>query len=255
MIIKTEAERHILRECGKRLAEVLQSTAAMVRPGITGMELNEHAHRMIVSRGDTPAFLGHKGRKDKFPFPAVLCVSINGGIVHGVPKDEPIVEGDIVKLDCGIRHEGLYTDSALTVGVGAIAHEDETLLQATKEALDAQIATARSGAALGDIGHAAEAVAKKYKLGFPTVLGGHGVGRAVHEEPFIFNYGNPGEGQKLLENQVVALEPMFSLGSGEIRLADDGWTYEMVDGKHSAHFEHTVIIGTDGAEVITRAES
>jgi methionyl aminopeptidase len=253
MIIKTEEERRILRECGKRLAEVLQSTAEKVKPGVTGMELDEHARNMITSRGDIPAFFGHKGRKDKFPFPAVLCVSVNDGLVHGIPKDEQIKDGDIVKLDCGIKHEGLYTDSALTVGVGKIVHEDEILLRATKEALEVQIAIARAGATLGDIGHAAEAVAKKYNLGFPKVLGGHGVGRAVHEEPFILNYGKRGEGQKLVENQVIALEPMFALGSGEIQLSDDGWTYEMVDGKHSAHFEHTVIVGRDVAEVVTRA--
>lgn len=252
MIIKNEKERELLRESGKRLGAVLQEVSGMVAPGVSLQELDDRAQKMIKEWGDRPAFLGHKGRKDKLPFPAALCTSVNEGLVHGIPTDYEIKEGDIVKLDCGVVHEGFYTDSAVTVAVGEVSERERELLSATQKALDEQIKIAIAGNTLGDIGHAAESVAKQHKLGFPTVLGGHGVGRAVHEEPFIFNYGNPGEGEQLKEGMVIAVEPMMALGSGDIELSEDGWTYSMKDGQKGAHFEHTIIVGRDSAEVLTR---
>jgi methionyl aminopeptidase len=207
-----------------------------------------YAQELIAENGDKPSFMGY----GKPPFPGALCLSVNDGIVHGIPNDYKLKEGDILKIDGGLWHEGLCTDSAITVGIGKISSEDQELIRATQEALDAQIAAAVAGSTLGDIGHAAEAVAKKYGCGYPKELGGHGVGLAVHEKPFIFNYGQPGKGEKLEEGMVIALEPMFARGEGKIELANDGWLYEMVDGSRSAHFEHTVIVGRDEAEVVTR---
>ena len=248
MNIRDENDRRILREGGRRLAAVLAACAQRAQPGVTLAEIDAYARERIAALGDTPSFLGY----GKPPFPAALCLSVNDGIVHGIPNDYVLKEGDILKIDCGIWHEGLCTDSAITVPIGDVSAEDQTLIRATREALDAQIAVARAGNTIGDIGHAAEAVARKYGYGFPKELGGHGVGRAVHEKPFIYNYGTPGKGEKLIDGMVLALEPMFARGSGAIRLADDGWLYKMVDGSHSAHFEHTVIVGTDGADVVTR---
>lgn len=247
MIIRSEQDRGILREGGRRLATILQKVAQRCAPGVTLIELDTYAQELIAEYGDKPSFQGY----GKPPFPAALCTSVNSGIVHGIPTDYALKQGDVVKLDCGIWHEGLCTDSAITVGVGTLPKEDQQLINGTREALEAQIAVAVAGNTIGDIGNAAEQVAKKYGYGFPKELGGHGVGLAVHEKPFVFNYGKPGKGEVLTEGMVLALEPMFATGKGKIQLANDGWLYEMVDGSQSAHFEHTVIIGRDKAEVLT----
>lgn len=254
MIIRNEKERELLRESGRRLGTLLKEVSERVAPGVTLKELDEHAQKMIRDWGDTPSFLGHKGRKDKHPFPAALCTSVNNGLVHGIPSDYVIEDGDIVKLDCGIAHRGFYTDSAVTVAVGTVSEREQELINATKKALEEQIKVVRVGSTLGDIGYAAEKIAKKHNLGFPTVLGGHGVGRAVHEEPFIHNFGKPGKGEVLRKDMVIAIEPMMSLGGGDIELSDDGWTFNMKDGSKGAHFEHTVIVGDDSAEVLTRVD-
>jgi len=247
MKIRTERDREVLREGGSRLAAILEKTAKRCAPGVTLKELDTYAHTLMIDDGDKPAFLGF----GKPPFPGVLCLSVNAGIVHGIPTDYALQEGDLLKIDGGLWHEGLCVDSAITVGIGSISKEEEQLAQATQEALEAQIAVAIAGNTIGDIGHAAESIAKKYGYGYPKELGGHGVGLAVHERPFVYNYGKPGKGEKLEEGMVLALEPMFATGSGHIELANDGWLYEMVDGSQSAHFEHTVIVGENEAEVLT----
>ena len=252
MNITSEKEREDLRECGKRLGVLLSETAQRARAGVTLLELDAFAQERIKEWGDTPSFLGHKGRHDVKPFPAALCLSVNDGIVHGIPNEYELKDGDILKIDGGIWHNGLCTDSAITVGIGAVTKEDQMLMRATKEALEAQIAIAVAGNTLGDIGYAAEKVAKKYGYGYPKELGGHGVGGAVHEEPFIFNYGKPGKGQTLQKDMVLALEPMFAAGRGDIQLGEDEWLYEMVDGSQSAHFEHSIIVGDTEAEVLTQ---
>ncbi len=252
MILRNEEDREILREGGRRLATILQETAAQARPGVTLRELDTFARGVIRDYGDEPIFEGYGAGGSTPPFPSVICTSVNDALVHGIPNDHELQEGDILSIDCGIRHRGICTDSAITFGIGDIAPEDAELMTATREALNAQLAVARAGATIGDIGHAAEVVAQKYGYGYPKELGGHGVGLEMHEEPFIFNYGRPHTGATLVENQVLALEPMFARGSGAIRLGPDKWTYFMKDGANGAHFEHTVIIGTDGAEVVTR---
>lgn len=250
MRIRTEEDRVNLREGGRRLASILKDVSSMCVPGTTLKELDTRAQEMIKDMGDTASFLGYS----EPPFPAALCLSVNSGIVHGIPDEYELKQGDLLTIDAGIWHEGLCTDAAVTVAVGTISEEDELLSRATLEALEAQIAVAVVGNTIGDIGYAAEQVAKKYGFGFPKELGGHGVGLAVHEQPFIANYGRQGSGEKLRKDDVLALEPMFASGKGKIALANDGWKYEMVDGSQSAHFEHTIIVGDDEAEVITRME-
>ena len=248
MRIRTEADRENLREGGRRLAEILRKTAERARVGVTLKELDTYARGLAKAYGDTPSFEGY----GKPPFPGMLCLSVNHGIVHGIPNEYVLEEGDLLKIDGGIWHNGLCTDSAITIPIGTIIKEEEMLIRATREAIEAQIAAAIAGNTVGDIGYAAEQVAKKYDLGYPKELGGHGVGLAVHEQPFIANFGKPGSGVVLKVDDVLALEPMFAVGSGRICLANDGWLYEMVDGSQSAHFEHTVIVGETEAEVVTK---
>lgn len=247
MIIRTETDRDNLREGGRRLATILRKTAERAIVGTTLKELDTFVLNLIKEYDDKPSFTGYGTP----PFSGTFCFSVNEGIVHGIADDYELIEGDILKIDGGIWHGGLCTDSAITVGIGKITKEDQELIWATKEALDAQITVAIAGNTVGDIGHAAEEIAKKYGYGYPKELGGHGVGLQVHEPPFIANYGKKGTGEILKAGDVLALEPMFARGSGKIRLANDGWLYEMVDGSQSAHFEHSIIVGETEAEVLT----
>lgn len=253
MIAKTPEDFENLRIAGRLLAEVLKEVSLQVKPGATTAALDIAAENAIRSRGAVPAFLGYKPEGATYPFPAVLCVSINEEIVHGIPRqDRELIEGDIVTIDLGLSYEGYFVDSAVTLPVGEISKEDERLLKATQEALSAAIAAAKVGAHVGDIGAAVEAVAKKYKLAVVEDLGGHAVGKAVHEKPYIPNSGPGGVGEVLKEGLVIALEPMFSLGSPRIVLdEEDEWTYRTTDGSRAAHFEHTLILTKDGPEVVT----
>jgi len=250
MKIRSEKDREILREGGRRLVAILQKTSERAKVGVSLKELDAYAQELIAEGGDKPSFLGY----GEPPFPGALCLSVNDGIVHGIPNEYILKDGDLLKIDCGIWHEGLCTDTATTVRIGNISKEDQELMWATKEALDAQVAVAVAGNTIGDIGNAAEQVANKHGYGYPKELGGHGVGLAVHEKPFVFNYGKPGTGETLEEGMVIAVEPMFARGKGKITLANDGWLYEMVDGSQSAHFEHTIIVGNDEAEVLTKLQ-
>ena len=254
MIARTEKEIAGLRAAGRILAEVLDELSRLVAPGITTAALDMAAENAIRSRGASPAFLGYRPEGAPVPFPAVLCVSINEEIVHGIPlESRELIEGDIVSLDLGLSYEGFFVDSAITVGVGEISSEDEELLLATKEALDATIAAAVPGAHIGDLGAAIEEVAKRRKFSIVEDLGGHAVGRAVHEQPFIANFGKKGKGDVLPEGMVLALEPMFSEGSPRIVLdEEDQWTYLTGDGSRAAHFEHTILITKDGPEILTK---
>ena len=255
MIATTEQEIAALREGGKRLGRHLQALAAMVRPGATGAELEEAARAMIARDGDVPAFLGYKTKGDREGYPSALCLSVNDAIVHSPAAVNGCViqEGDIVCLDFGVRHEGLFTDSAITIICGKGSAEDERLLNGTREALEAGIKEARVGNTTGHIGEAVERVAKKYGFGFPRNLSGHGVGKKVHEEPHVPNYGKAGMGEPLEEGLVIAIEPMMTLGTGDLFIDADGHSYRTRDGSHTAHFEHTVLITKNGPEVLTRA--
>lgn len=255
MIARTEAELAALREGGRRLAAHLAALADMVKPGIKPNALEKQARARVKADGDEMAFFGYKGRKSDHPFPSGLCVSVNDVIVHcpASEGDTPIQEGDVVCLDFGIKHKGLFTDHAVTVIAGrAKSPEDERLVKGTYEALDAGINAAKLGGTTGDIGHAVERVAKKYGFGFPRNLSGHGVGQAVHEEPHVPNFGVPGEGAKLEEGLVIAIEPMMTLGAGELLVDKDGHSYRTRDGSRTAHAEHTVLITKKGAEILTK---
>ncbi|MBI5456787.1 type I methionyl aminopeptidase [Candidatus Kaiserbacteria bacterium] len=257
MIARNSSEIEALREGGRRLAQHLQTLAAIVRPGVSVKDLEKKALELVRADGDSPAFLDYEYGKDKNPFASALSVSINDTIVHapaGV-SSEVIQDGDVVSLDFGIVHDGFYTDHAVTIIAGENRDpEDEKLVQATYEALEAGIAAAKVGGNTGDIGHAIERVAKKYKLGFPRNLSGHGVGRTVHEEPHIPNYGMPGEGDTLVEGHIIAIEPMFTRGSGELRVdaGRDGHAYRTKDKSRTAHAEHTVLVTKSGPEILTK---
>ncbi|MBI2610740.1 type I methionyl aminopeptidase [Candidatus Kaiserbacteria bacterium] len=255
MIAKTPEEIMVLREGGHRLARHVRMLKEMVAPGVSSSFLETRAREMVARDGDEMAFLGYKGKKDKKGFPSGLCVSVNDIIVHSPAgqNGKVIEEGDVVCLDFGIRHQGLYTDHAVTVIAGKAKNpDDEKLVHGTQEALAAGVAKARVGNTTGDIGYAVEKVAEKYGFGFPRNLSGHGVGKRVHEEPHVPNFGKPGEGEKLVDGMVIAIEPMMTLGSGELYVDADGHSYRTRDGSRTAHFEHTILITKDGPEILTK---
>lgn len=255
MIATTTEQIEILREGGRRLARHVRILSEMVAPGITSAELEAKAREMVEKDGDTPAFLGHKSKHEKHGYPAALCVSVNDVIVHSPASENNMLieEGDIVSVDFGIRHRGLYTDHAVTVLAGNRHDpEDLRLVRGTHEALLLGIAEAQMGNFTGDIGYAVERFAKANKFGYPKNLSGHGVGTKVHEEPYVPNFGAPKSGEELVEGLVIAIEPMFTLGSGELFVDVDGHSYRTKDGSHAAHAEHTVIITPDGPEILTK---
>jgi methionyl aminopeptidase len=235
------------------LVGALRTAAALVAPGVNTAQLDLAAERYIKDNGGVPAFLGYKPDGMKTAYPAVLCVSINNEVVHGIPRDSRVLEeGDIVTLDLGLSFNGLFVDSAITVPVGEVDDTARKLMAATLEATHAAIKAAVVGARVGDLGAAVEVVG--HRTGFACVedLGGHGVGKAVHEKPYIPNEGPAGVGDKIVEGMVLAIEPMLAEGRGAIVLAPDGWTYAMRDGKRAAHFEHTVLITKEGPEILTK---
>jgi methionyl aminopeptidase len=242
-----------MRESGQRLARVLAALRPLAEPGITTAELDRRAFLMISELGDRPSFLHYRPHGAPQPYPASLCASVNDEVVHGIPGDRVLKSGDIIGLDLGLNHEGWHADSAVTVGVGEISPAARKLIAATEEALYAGIKAVRPGNTLGDIGFAIEAVAKRKGLGLVRDLGGHGVGQKVHEEPTIANYGKRGEGLKLKAGMVLAIEPMFTLGGDEVDFLPDGYTVKTSDGSLAAHFEHTIAITDNGAEILTRA--
>ncbi len=255
MIAKKKEDVEALREGGRRLARHVRVLSAMVAPGITARALEERAREMVEADGDEPAFLHYRDRRDHEPYPSALCVSVNDVIVHSpaAVNNAVIKEGDVVCLDFGIRHKGLYTDHAITVIAGkALSPHDEELLHGTQEALAAGIAEAKVGNTTGDIGYAVEQVAHAHGFGFPRNLSGHGVGLQVHEEPHVPNFGDKGKGVQLVEGMVIAIEPMMTLGSGELYVDADGHSYRTKDGSRTAHFEHTVIITRNGPRILTK---
>ena len=253
MIITSKEEHEILRESGRRLARIRDLVSAMVAPGVSTKTLDEEAERLILDGGDVPAFLNYTPSESARPYPATLCVSVNDEVVHGVPNENPYIlnEGDIVGLDIGLAHRGIITDTAVTVAVGKIDPEAKKLMDVTQKALKAGIKAAKAGNHVGDIGAAIEkSVGNRYSI--VRELGGHGVGKNVHEDPFIPNFGTPGTGAELVSGMVLALEPMLNEGSEGVKLAPDGFTFKTVDGKLSAHFEHTILVTDGEAEVITK---
>ncbi len=247
IIRKSPGELDKMRRAGQILGATINEVVAAVEPGVTTLELDRVAEAFIREAGATPSFLGYKG------FPGSICASINNEIVHGIPsKDRAVAEGDVVSLDFGTIWEGFQADSAVTVFVGPPPSDDaKRLVETTQAALDAAIDVIRPGARLSDIGFAIEQVAIAGGLGVVREYGGHGIGRAMHEDPYIQNWGPPGRGPVLKPGLVLALEPMFNLGGDETRQLDDGWTVVTADGSLSAHWEHTVAVTEDGYEVLT----
>lgn len=253
IIIKTPEEIEILREGGKRLSEVLNKVKAIVMPGISTKDLDRYAEKLIREMGDTPAFLNYRPAGAKTSFPASLCVSVNDEVVHGIPhKNKILKEGDVVSIDLGIKHKNLFTDMAMTVPVGNINASSEKLLEVTKKALEAGINEARVGNTIGDISYAIQRYIKSQgDYGIVEELAGHGVGRAIHEEPYVPNFGKKGTGAKLVKGMVIAIEPMVNSGTRAIVVDADDWTIRTADGKKSAHFEHTVLITNSDPEILT----
>ena len=251
IIIKTKEQIEILRAGGKRLAEVLRQVVEKVEPGVSTQELNDYAEKLIRDMGDEPAFLHYKSHPEDAPYPASLCTSVNNEVVHCIPKKDRILkEGDIVSLDLGIKHKGLFTDHAVTVPVGKISKASRDLINITHESLLVGIEAAKCGNTVGDIGYAIEQFVNR-KYGIVRVLSGHGVGVKVHEDPFIPNFGKKGKGEKLVPNMVVAIEPMLNIGRDDIIFEGDGYTVKTADGSRSAHFEHTILITEGDAEIFT----
>jgi methionyl aminopeptidase len=245
--LKSAAEIDTIARAGAILAELYRQIPAQVRAGVTTAQLDRFAEDFIrAHRGAEPAFKGLYG------FPATLCISVNHEVVHGIPSARRVLkDGNVVSVDCGVKLEGFYADAAVTLPVGQIAPEVQALLERTQQALAAGIDQARPGRRLGDVGAAIQAVADRAGYGVVRELVGHGVGRQPHEEPQVPNFGTAGKGLKLLEGMVLAIEPMFNLGSAGVRTLPDRWTVVTADRKVSAHFEHTVAVTADGPRILT----
>jgi len=243
--IKNEREIRIMKEGGRILAAILKKLAAATMPGVTTAELDALANDLCRQNRVKPAFLGFRG------YPAALCTSVNNIIVHGIPSNTPLADGDIVGLDMGVLYKGFYTDSAVTVAVGMISQDAKRLLRATQEALNIAIKIAKEGVTLGDLGNTIAGVAVKHKLGVVRELTGHGIGRDLQEEPSVPNYGTPGKGLKLKMGMTIAVEPMFTLGMPDTKLLKDNWSVMIKDSSLGAHFEHTIAIEKNSCRVLT----
>jgi methionyl aminopeptidase len=249
--LKSEKEIEIMRVAGRILAETLQHVAEHVKPGVTTLELDEVAYDFIRSKGAIPTFKGYHPHPSLPPFPGTLCTSVNEEIVHGIPSDRKLKEGDIITIDGGVIYRGWQGDSAVTVGVGKIKPELEKLLRTTQKSLAAGIEQAKAGNRLGDISHAIEREILAGGYGSPREYGGHGIGRRLWEEPSVPNHGRAGTGVALRPGMVIAIEPMLNLGGDETETLDDMWTVVTRDRKPSAHFEHTVAITKNGPDILT----
>jgi methionyl aminopeptidase len=246
VIARSGKEIRALAEGGKILGRILQEVAAAVVPGISTLELDALAQRRIREEGAEPSFLGYQG------FPNALCTSVNAAVVHGLPREEDrLREGDLVGLDLGIRYAGFFTDAAVTVPVGSVSPEARRLLDVTRVALARGITAAVVGGTIGDIGAAVQQHVEGQGFGVVRQLVGHGVGKAVHEDPPVPNFGTPGAGPMLASGQVFAIEPMVTVGDPAVVTAADGWTVMTKDRSLAAHFEHTVVLGSSGPRILT----
>jgi methionyl aminopeptidase len=245
--LKSRREIDIIKEAGRVVAEVLQILRERCRPGIKTRDLNRIAEEETIKRNARPAFKGYRG------YPASLCASVNQEVVHGIPGNRELREGDIVGLDFGALYNGYYGDASITVPIGTIAPEVRNLLRVTEECLYLGIEQAVAENHLVDISRAIQNHAEAHGYSLVRELGGHGIGKRMHEEPMVLNYVTNGRGIKLQPGLVLALEPMVNLGTDRISTLPDGWTVVTADGKPSAHFEHTIAITEDGPEILTQA--
>ena len=247
--VKNDSELQKMREAGKVTAAVLKLMTELVKPGVSTWELDAAAEKTIRAFGATPLFLGYYG------FPGSICASVNEEVVHGIPKKDRILKsGDIISIDTGARLDGFCSDAAITLGVGKVSDEAQRLMAVTRKSLYKAIGLVKPGARLGDIGHAVETFAELHNMGVVRDYCGHGIGRNMHEEPNIPNFGRKGTGPMLEEGMVLAIEPMITAGTYKVRQLSDGWTVVTSDGKYAAHFEHTVAVTAHGSEIFTAFE-
>ncbi len=251
--IKTRNEVEKMREASRHVAEILLELRELVRPGVTTQELDRFAEKKVGERGVVSSFKGYDPQGLP-PYPAVLCVSVNEEIVHGIPGSRTIEPGDIVSLDFGVSLEGLHGDSAVTVAVGEVDPEKRRLLDVTRDSLCQAVETMKPGNRLSDIGHAVQSRVESEGFSVVRDFAGHGIGRRMHEPPWIPNYGMPGRGPRLMPGMVLAIEPMVNAGTPVVEILDDEWTAVTADGLPSAHFEHTILITDDSPEILTRIE-
>ena len=245
VLTKTRPQIALMRKAGSVVAEMHEVCTRAAKPGATTADLDAAAREVLARRGARSNFLNYRG------FPAVACISPNEVIVHGIPDDRVIDDGDIVSVDCGAIIEGWHADAAITIPVGTIDEESQRLIDATRASLEAGIAQVVMGNRLGDIGAAVEAEASAAGFSIVREYVGHGIGTAMHEDPEVPNFGTAGRGMRLRSGMVLAIEPMLNAGKRSTRLLDDGWTVVTADGSRSAHFEHTVALTDNGPEILT----
>lgn len=252
IIIKTDKEIQSMRAGGKIHARVLRLVAERAAPGVSTLELDQYAEQLVRAADAVPAFKNYQPDGQYSPFPATLCTSINDEIVHGIPSEDRILQdGDIISIDLGVQYQGVFLDGAITVAVGTVSDDIQKFLNNTQESLMAGIEQVRTGATTGDIGHAIQQYVNK-RYGIVKGLAGHGVGREIHEDPFIPNYGKKGQGTVLQSGMTIAIEPMLTIGSPATEILDDDWTFVTADGSLAAHFEHTILVTNDGYEILTK---
>jgi methionyl aminopeptidase len=246
IICKSAAEIEKLRRSGQLVRKILEETRRQVKPGVTTLDLEKFVERRLAQSGAKPAFKGYRG------YPCCLCASVNEQIVHGIPSNRRLNEGDIVSLDLGVIIDGYYGDAALTVPIGQISDSLQRLLRVTEESLQLAISQARVGNRLGDVSSAVEEHVVSNGFSVVREFVGHGIGRQLHEEPQIPNFGQPGYGPLLKEGMVLAIEPMVNVGGPGLRILEDQWTAVTSDGAYSAHFEHMIAVTQNGPDVLTR---
>jgi methionyl aminopeptidase len=247
IVLKSAREIELMREGGQILAAVMDFLPGFVKSGMSTLEIDEEVESFIKKKGAKPAFKGYRG------FPATVCISINEEIVHGIPSPHRrIKEGDIVGLDLGCIVDGYYADCAFTLAVGPVPDDVQKLLDVTRESLDLAIEACVPGRRLSDVSHAVQRHVEAHGLSIVRAFVGHGIGRALHEDPQVPNFGDPGRGPQLRAGMVLAIEPMVTMGSWEVRILDDGWTAVTKDGSLAAHFEHTIAVTERGPDVLTR---
>jgi len=248
IICKSPTEIEKLRRSGRMARGILEEMRDRVRPGVTTLDLERHVERQLTQLGARPAFKGYRG------YPCCLCASVNEEIIHGIPSRRRLHEGDILSLDMGVILDGYYGDSALTLPVGKISEPLQKLLRITEEALELAIAKVKLGNRLGDVSAAVQQFVERNGYNVVREFVGHGIGRELHEDPQVPNYGQAGYGPVLKEGMVLAIEPMVTSGSNAVRVLDDNWTAVTVDGGYSAHFEHMVAVTRNGPDVLTRLD-
>ncbi|HEX9799624.1 MAG TPA: type I methionyl aminopeptidase [Thermoanaerobaculia bacterium] len=244
MVLKTRGELELMDQANCIVLRVLDGIAERIRPGVTTRELDRFAEETIRAAGAVPAFLDYKG------YPATLCTSRNDVIVHGIPDDRPLAEGDILGVDCGVAYKGYYGDAARTFAVGSVSSEAQRLIDVTRRALEIAIGSVAPGRRLSDIGHAVQSFVESHGYSVVREFVGHGIGASLHEDPQVPNFGAPGKGPRLKPGLVLAIEPMVNAGAAEVEVDSDGWTARTQDGSLSAHFEYSVAVTENGARVL-----